>query len=52
MAALTPRRALGVAAVIALLTITYGAVSTVQAIAWETGSEGPCSGSVSSRRSP
>ncbi|MFJ9982857.1 ABC transporter permease [Streptomyces globisporus] len=40
MAALTPRRGFGVAAVIALLTITYGAVSTVQAIAWETGSEG------------
>ncbi len=40
MAALTPRRGFGVAAVIALLTITYGAVSTVQAIAWETGSTG------------
>lgn len=38
MAALTPRRGFGVAAVIATLTITYGAVSTVQAIAWETGS--------------
>ncbi|MEV5198042.1 ABC transporter permease [Streptomyces sp. NPDC053720] len=40
MAALTPRRGFGVAAVIAVLTITYGAVSTVQAIAWQTGSEG------------
>jgi ABC-2 type transport system permease protein len=40
MAALTPRRGFGVAAVIAALTITYGAVSTVQAIAWQTGSEG------------
>jgi ABC-2 type transport system permease protein len=40
MAALTPRRGFGVAAVIATLTITYGAVSTVQAIAWETGSPG------------
>ncbi|MFE7324586.1 ABC transporter permease [Streptomyces sp. NPDC057565] len=38
MAALTPRRGFGVAAVIAVLTISYGAVSTVQAIAWETGS--------------
>ncbi|MGW1883540.1 ABC transporter permease [Streptomyces sp. NPDC001970] len=40
MAALTPRRGFGVAAVIATLTITYGAVSTVQAIALETGSGG------------
>ncbi|CAM5365210.1 hypothetical protein SMICM304S_07687 [Streptomyces microflavus] len=40
MAALTPRRGFGVAAVIAVLTISYGAVSTVQAIAWETGSPG------------
>jgi ABC-2 type transport system permease protein len=40
VAALTPRRGFGVAAVIAVLTITYGAVSTVQAIAWETGSAG------------
>ncbi|WP_330239556.1 ABC transporter permease [Streptomyces sp. NBC_00525] len=39
MAALTPRRGFGVAAVIALLTITYGGVSTVQGIAWSTGSE-------------
>lgn len=38
LAALTPRRGFGVAAVIATFTITYGAVSTVQAIAWETGS--------------
>lgn len=37
MAALTPRRGFGVAAVIATMTITYGAVSTVQAIAWGTG---------------
>ncbi|WP_326604726.1 MULTISPECIES: ABC transporter permease [unclassified Streptomyces] len=40
VAALTPRRGFGVAAVIAVLTISYGAVSTVQAIAWETGSAG------------
>ncbi|THA71838.1 ABC transporter permease [Streptomyces sp. A0958] len=40
MAALTPRRGFGVAAVIAVLTITYGAVSTVQSIAWTTESEG------------
>ncbi|MFI9627508.1 ABC transporter permease [Streptomyces sp. NPDC052042] len=40
MAALTPRRGFGVAAVIAVLTISYGAVSTVQAIAWQTGAEG------------
>ncbi|AEN11240.1 MULTISPECIES: ABC transporter permease [unclassified Streptomyces] len=38
VAALTPRRGFGVAAVIAVLTITYGAVSTVQGIAWSTGS--------------
>ncbi|MEN8649893.1 ABC transporter permease [Streptomyces sp. 21So2-11] len=38
MAALTPRRGFGVAAVIAVLTISYGAVSTVQAIAWNQGS--------------
>ncbi|MFJ4920565.1 ABC transporter permease [Streptomyces sp. NPDC088725] len=36
VAALTPRRGFGVAAVIATLTITYGAVSTVQAIAWQS----------------
>ncbi|MGW7050153.1 ABC transporter permease [Streptomyces sp. NPDC054887] len=40
MAALTPRRGFGVAAVIAVLTISYGAVSTVQVIAWEQGSAG------------
>ncbi|WP_327368653.1 ABC transporter permease [Streptomyces sp. NBC_01217] len=40
MAALTPRRGFGVAAVIAVLTISFGAVSTVQAIAWQTGSTG------------
>ncbi|MER6616854.1 ABC transporter permease [Streptomyces xantholiticus] len=40
LAAFTPRRGFGVAAVIATMTITYGAVSTVQAIAWETGSPG------------
>ncbi|WP_433546728.1 ABC transporter permease [Streptomyces sp. CA-294286] len=34
MAALTPRRGFGVAAVIALFTISYGAVSTVQVIAY------------------
>ncbi|MFE3329572.1 ABC transporter permease [Streptomyces sp. NPDC059176] len=40
MAALTPRRGFGVAAVIATFTITYGAVSTLQAIAFETGAIG------------
>ncbi|WP_434592261.1 ABC transporter permease [Streptomyces sp. A5-4] len=40
MAALTPRRGFGVAAVIAVLTISYGAVSTVQAIAWNQGAAG------------
>ncbi|WP_051722656.1 ABC transporter permease [Streptomyces albus] len=39
VAALTPRRGFGVAAVIAVMTISYGAVSTVQAIAWDQGSE-------------
>ncbi|MFF0746838.1 ABC transporter permease [Streptomyces sp. NPDC004111] len=43
MAALTPRRGFGVAAVIALLTISYGAVSTVQAIAFDQGAEGAIS---------
>ncbi|MFI6640361.1 ABC transporter permease [Streptomyces sp. NPDC050504] len=38
MAALTPRRGFGVAAVIAVLTISFGAVSTIQAIAYEQGS--------------
>ncbi|RYJ30404.1 putative integral membrane protein [Streptomyces sp. L-9-10] len=40
MAALTPRRGFGVAAVIATLTISYGAVSTIQAIAWQTDALG------------
>ncbi|MFZ3498849.1 ABC transporter permease [Streptomyces sp. 5.8] len=40
MAALTPRRGFGVAAIIAVLLIPYGAVSAVQAIAHETGSAG------------
>ncbi|QGV79674.1 ABC transporter permease [Streptomyces ficellus] len=38
LAALTPRRGFGVAAVIAALTISYGAVTTLQAIAWNTDS--------------
>ncbi|MGW0736302.1 ABC transporter permease [Streptomyces sp. NPDC002851] len=37
LAALTPRRGFGVAAVIAVLMISFGAVSTVQAIAWQQG---------------
>lgn len=37
VAALTPRRGFGVAAVIAVLTISYGAVTTVQAIAFQQG---------------
>ncbi|MFF5447418.1 ABC transporter permease [Streptomyces sp. NPDC012888] len=40
MAALTPRRGFGVAAVISLLLIPYGAVSVVQAVAVETGNSG------------
>ncbi|WP_328328835.1 MULTISPECIES: ABC transporter permease [unclassified Streptomyces] len=40
VAALTPRRGFGVAAVIAVLTITYGAVSTVQAIAFNQDAAG------------
>ncbi|MFH8368021.1 ABC transporter permease [Streptomyces sp. NPDC018031] len=40
IAALTPRRGFGVAAVIAVLTISYGAVSAVQGIAFEQGSTG------------
>ncbi|WP_175411291.1 ABC transporter permease subunit [Streptomyces sp. TRM64462] len=36
VAALTPRRGFGVAAVIAVLVISYGAVSVVQGIAWGT----------------
>jgi ABC-2 type transport system permease protein len=43
VAALTPRRGFGVAAVIAVLTITYGAVSTVQAIAFHQGATGAVS---------
>ncbi|MER6672052.1 ABC transporter permease [Streptomyces sp. NPDC000983] len=38
IAALTPRRGFGIAAVIAVLTISYGAVSTLQAIADAQGS--------------
>ncbi|WP_328781676.1 ABC transporter permease [Streptomyces canus] len=38
IAAVTPRRGFGIAAVIAVLTISYGAVSTVQAIADSQGS--------------
>ncbi|MEV8020543.1 ABC transporter permease [Streptomyces sp. NPDC086554] len=38
ISAITPRRGFGIAAVIAVLTISYGAVSTVQAIAFEQGS--------------
>ncbi|GHF42726.1 membrane protein [Streptomyces mashuensis] len=40
IAALTPRRGFGVAAVIAVFTISYGAVSTVQGIALGTGHTG------------
>jgi ABC-2 type transport system permease protein len=38
IASFTPRRGFGIAAVIAVLTITYGAVSTLQAIADAQGS--------------
>ncbi|WP_416970115.1 ABC transporter permease [Streptomyces sp. 4F14] len=38
IAAVTPRRGFGIAAVIAVLTISYGAVSTLQAIAHEQSS--------------
>ncbi|MGW5867421.1 ABC transporter permease [Streptomyces sp. NPDC055239] len=38
VSAITPRRGFGIAAVIAVLTISYGAVSTVQAIAYDQGS--------------
>ncbi|MGX1475928.1 UNVERIFIED_CONTAM: ABC-2 type transport system permease protein [Streptomyces canus] len=38
IASVTPRRGFGIAAVIAVLTISYGAVSTVQAIADAQGS--------------
>ncbi|MEV8127004.1 ABC transporter permease [Streptomyces sp. NPDC085944] len=40
VASVTPRRGFGIAAVIAVLTITYGAVSTLQAIADVQGSAG------------
>lgn len=40
MAALTPRRGFGVAAIIAVLLIPYGAVTAVQGIAYNTGSTG------------
>ncbi|MBJ6639416.1 ABC transporter permease [Streptomyces sp. DHE7-1] len=40
IAAVTPRRGFGIAAVIAVLTISYGAVSTLQAIADVQGSTG------------
>ncbi|MET8134812.1 MULTISPECIES: ABC transporter permease subunit [unclassified Streptomyces] len=40
ISAITPRRGFGIAAVIAALTISYGAVSTVQAIAFERSSGG------------
>ncbi|MFG2115004.1 ABC transporter permease [Streptomyces sp. NPDC048718] len=40
MAALTPRRGFGVAAVIATLVISYGAVSTLQGIAYGTDNPG------------
>ncbi|GAB2989451.1 ABC transporter permease [Streptomyces pseudoechinosporeus] len=40
ISAVTPRRGFGIAAVIATLTISYGAVSTVQAIAYEQESTG------------
>ncbi|GGS58809.1 MULTISPECIES: ABC transporter permease subunit [Streptomyces] len=40
IAAFTPRRGFGIAAVIAVLTISYGAVSTLQAIAYTQDSTG------------
>jgi ABC-2 type transport system permease protein len=40
MAALTPRRGFGVAAIIAVLLIPYGAVTAVQGIAYSTGNAG------------
>ncbi|GAA3227269.1 ABC transporter permease [Streptomyces thermocoprophilus] len=40
IASVTPRRGFGIAAVIAVLTISYGAVSVVQAIAYEQDSTG------------
>lgn len=41
IAALTPRRGFGVAAIIALLTISYGAVSAVQGVAHGHADNGP-----------
>ncbi|MGW1890372.1 ABC transporter permease [Streptomyces sp. NPDC002004] len=41
ISAFTPRRGFGIAAVIAVLTISYGAVSTVQAIAHAQGNDAP-----------
>ncbi|TLS41493.1 ABC transporter permease [Streptomyces montanus] len=43
ISAVTPRRGFGIAAVIATLTISYGAVSTVQAIAFDQSSTGAIS---------
>ncbi|MBL1107891.1 ABC transporter permease [Streptomyces sp. 5-8] len=40
IAAVTPRRGFGIAAVIAVMTISYGAVSTLQAIAYAQDSNG------------
>jgi ABC-2 type transport system permease protein len=40
IASATPRRGFGIAAVIAVLTISYGAVSTVQAIAYNQDDAG------------
>ena len=51
IAALTPRRGFGVAAVIAVLAISYGAVSAVQAIAFSQGSAERSAGSGCSRPS-
>lgn len=51
ISAVTPRRGFGIAAVIAVLTISYGAVSTLQAIADAQGSSGAVPGSASSRPS-
>jgi ABC-2 type transport system permease protein len=39
VAALTPRRGFGVAAIIALFTISYGAVSSIQGIAHDQGND-------------
>lgn len=43
VAAITPRRGFGVAAIIAVLTIPYFAISTVQWIVWDRGSSGAVS---------